>query len=204
MLYLVLAICSSALVSIFMRVSERYVRNNMVMFSANYAVCTAVSLLYSGGLQSPDAGGGAPVAIALGSVTGVLYLAAFVLLQKCVSTNGVILSGTAMKLGGVLIPVLTAMALFGERLGWVQAAGIAVAIVAIVLVNWEKGGADEGIPGGGAIRKQWLVLLLLASGVADAMANIYDKTGPASLKNPYLVCTFFVALLVALVLLNLS
>ncbi len=96
------------------------------------------------------------------------------------------------------------MALFGERLGWVQAAGIAVAIVAIVLVNWEKGGADEGIPGGGAIRKQWLVLLLLASGVADAMANIYDKTGPASLKNLYLVCTFFVALLVALVLLNLS
>lgn len=138
MLYLVLAICSSALVSIFMRVSERYVRSNMVMFSANYAVCTAVSLLYAGGLQSPDAGGGAPVAIALGSVTGVLYLAAFVLLQKSVSTNGVILSGTAMKLGGVLIPVLTAMALFGERLGWVQAAGIAVAIVAIVLVNWEK------------------------------------------------------------------
>lgn len=204
MLYLVLAICSSALVSIFMRVSERYVRSNMVMFSANYAVCTAVSLLYAGGFQSPDAGGGAPVAIALGSVTGVLYLAAFVLLQKSVSTNGVILSGTAMKLGGVLIPVLTAMALFGERLGWVQAAGIAVAIVAIVLVNWGKGGADEGIPGGGAIRKQWLVLLLLASGVADAMANIYDKTGPASLKNLYLVCTFFVALLVALVLLNLS
>ena len=106
MLYLVLTICSSALVSIFMRVSERYVRSNMVMFSANYAVCTAVSLLYAGGLQSPDAGGGAPVAIALGSVTGVLYLAAFVLLQKSVCTNGVILSGTAMKLGGVLIPVL--------------------------------------------------------------------------------------------------
>ena len=53
MLYLVLTICSSALVSIFMRVSERYVRSNMVMFSANYAVCTAVSLLYGRRARKP-------------------------------------------------------------------------------------------------------------------------------------------------------
>ena len=32
------------------------------------------------------------------------------------------------------------------------------------------------------------------------MANIFDKIGPADLKNLYLFCTFFAALLIALVL----
>lgn len=195
MLYLVLAICSSALVSIGMRLSERHVRNNMVMFSANYAVCTAIALLYGGGTRVLGSGEGAGIAAGLGAVTGFLYLAAFVLLQKNVARNGVILSGTAMKLGGVLIPVLTAMALFGERLGMPQLIGTLWAVVAIVLINSEKG--EE--PGAGT-QKQWLALLLLTSGVADAMANIYDKTGPAALKNLYLVGTFFVALLVAVAL----
>ena len=48
MLYLFLAIASSAMVSIFMRITGKYVRNNMVMFTANYAVCLALSLLYIG------------------------------------------------------------------------------------------------------------------------------------------------------------
>ncbi|MDE7261326.1 MAG: EamA family transporter, partial [Oscillospiraceae bacterium] len=33
---------------------------------------------------------------------------------------------------------------------------------------------------------------------ADTMANIFDKTGPSVLKNLYLFCTFFAALLIAL------
>ena len=45
MFYLFLATASSAMVSIFMRITEKYVRNNMVIFTADYAVCLALSLL---------------------------------------------------------------------------------------------------------------------------------------------------------------
>ena len=139
-------------------------------------------------------GAGTGTAVSLGAATGFLYLAAFVLLQKNVSCNGVILSGAAMKLGGVLIPIIAAVLLFQERMRWVQFAGAVLAAAAIVLIN-----RPEGEAGGGG-KKQWLAVLLLVSGLADTMANIFDKTGPAVLKNFYLFCTFFAALLIALTL----
>ena len=51
MLYLLMAVASSAMVSILMRISEKYVRGNMVMFCANYAACMVVSLIYMGGIR---------------------------------------------------------------------------------------------------------------------------------------------------------
>ena len=192
MLYLLLAVVSSAMVSILMRISEKYVRGSMVMFCANYAVCMVMSLLYMRDIRPLVFETGTGTAVALGAVTGILYLAGFVLLQKNVSCNGIILSGAAMKLGGVLIPIIAAVLLFQERITWLQLAGAVLAVAAVVLINRSKG---DGSTGG---KKQWLAVLLLVSGASDAMANIFDKTGPADLKNLYLSCTFFAALLIAL------
>ena len=94
--YLLMAVISSAMVSILMRVSEKYVRGNMVMFCANYAACMATSLIYMGSIRSLAFGAGTGTAVSLGAATGFLYLAAFILLQKNVNCNGVILSGAAM------------------------------------------------------------------------------------------------------------
>ena len=192
MLYLLLAIASSALVSICMRVSEKYVRSNMVMFTANYAVCAAISRLYFGHASLFPAQSGLTWAITLGAVSGFLYLASFVLLQTNVRHNGVILSSAAMKLGGVLIPVLLAVVLFRERMGSIQLVGVTAAIGAVVLMNFEKSGGRKGD------RRYLLLVLLISSGVTDAMVNIYDKTGAAALKNHYLFFTFLAALLFAL------
>ena len=194
MFYLFMAVVSSAMVSILMRISEKYVRSNMVMFSTNYAACTGISLIYMGGIRPLAFEPGTGTAVTLGAVTGFLYLAGFVLLQKNISCNGVILSGAAMKLGGVLIPIIAAVLLFQERMKWLQLVGTFLAVLAIVLINAEKGESS----GGG--KKQWLAVLLLASGFSDTMANIFDKTGPADLKNLYLFCTFVAALFIALAL----
>ena len=194
MLYLFLAVASSAMVSILMRISEKYVRGNMVMFCANYAVCAAISLAYMGGIRPPASESGTGTAVTLGAVTGFLYLAGFILLQKNIGCNGVILSGAAMKLGGVLIPIIAAVLLFQERMKWLQLAGTILAAAAIVLINRSKG--EDGASG----KKHWLAVLLLVSGVSDTMANVFDKTGPAGLKNLYLFCTFFAALLIAFAL----
>ena len=192
--YLLMAVISSAMVSILMRISEKYVRGDMVMFCANYAACMAASLIYMGGIRSLAFGAGTGAAAALGVMTGFLYLAAFILLKKNVNRNGVILSGAAMKLGGVLIPILAAVLFFRERMKWVQLAGTVLAAAAIVLVNMEKREVNK------AGEKLWLAVLLLVSGSADTMAAVFEKTGPAALKNLYLFCTFFAALLIALIL----
>lgn len=194
MLYLFLAVISSAMVSIMMRISEKYIHGNMVMFCTNYAVCTVMALIYMGGIRPLILDVEAGTTVTLGAMTGFLYLAGFVLLQKNINCNGVILSGAAMKLGGVLIPIIAAVLLFQERMKWLQLAGTILAAAAIVLINTEKRGASKGG------EKQWLAILLLVSGFADTMANIFDKTGPTALKNLYLFCTFSTALLIALML----
>lgn len=195
MLYLFLAIASSALISTCMRLSKKYVRSSMAMFSANYAACMGISLLYVGDIRFFAPADGMGWTIALGAVSGFLYLGAFVLLQRSIAHNGVILSSAAQKLGCVLLPVVLAVLLFGERMRPVQLAGAAAAVIAVLLMNLERGEVRRGG------NKLWLLLLLLlASGLGDAMANVFDKTGVAALKDRYLLYTFLAALLTALIL----
>ena len=48
MIYLVLAIISSSLMAIVMRVSEKYLDGNLGMTATNYVVCTILAALFSG------------------------------------------------------------------------------------------------------------------------------------------------------------
>lgn len=191
MFYLLCAIASSAAVSLCMRLSERYVRNTMAMFTANYGICLAISRFYMGDIRlfSPENGMG--TAAGLGIASGILYLLCFVLLRQSIRHNGVVLSSASMKLGGVLVPVVTAVLFFREQIKFLQLVGAAFAVLAILLINIEK----EDIDHGG--KKIWLLLLLALNGLTDTMANIYDKTGPEALKNHYLFYTFLAAMILA-------
>lgn len=195
MIYLVLAIASSAMISVCMRISEKHVRNTMTMFTANYAVCLAMSWFYMGDLRqlfAPENGMG--IAVGLGIMSGLLYLVNFVLLQRNIRYSGVVLSSASMKLGAVLIPVMAAVLFFHERMRWPQLVGAVLAVAAILLINIEK---DDLGHGG---KKGWLLVLLLVSGLTDTMANIYDKTGTEALKNHYLFYTFLMACVLALLM----
>lgn len=194
MFYLLLAIASSAMVSVFMRISERYVRNTMAMFTANYAVCLAISRFYMGNIRLFAFEIGMGTAVGLGIANGLLYLVCFILLRKNIRCNGIVLSSASMKLGAVLIPVMAAVLLFNERIKWLQLLGAGFAVLAILLINIEK----EDIHHGG--KKIWLIILLTVNGLTDTMANIYDKTGSEALKNHYLFYTFLTALFLAFVM----
>lgn len=194
MTYLLAAIISSAMVSICMRTSERYVRSTMAMFTANYAVCFAISRFYMGDTRLFASQSGMGTAVGLGVVSGVLYLVSFVLFRQSIRCNGVVLSSASMKLGAVLIPVIAAVLFFHERIKWLQLWGVVLAVLAILLINIEK----EDIRHGG--KKSWLVILLTASGLSDTMTNIYKKTGTGALEDHYLSYTFLAALFLALVM----
>lgn len=194
MFYLLLAIASSAMVSVCMRISEQYVRNTMAMFTANYAVCLAISRFYMGNIRLFAFENGMGTAVGLGIANGLLYLVCFILLRHNIRCNGIVLSSASMKLGAVLIPVMAAVLLFNERIKWMQLLGAGFAVLAILLINIEK----EDIHHGG--KKIWLLILLTLNGLTDTMANIYDKTGAEALKNHYLFYTFLTALFLAFVM----
>jgi len=187
MFYLILAIVSSAMISIFMRVSEKYSKNGMSMLAMNYVTCAALAWVNIGRLDIFAGAEGAARTVGLGVMCGVLFLAAFVLLKWNISKNGVVLPATFMKLG-VLVPTLLAITVFGETPKAVQLLGIAAAIGAIFLMQG-RGRQTVGSIGG-------LIVLLLAGGLADAMAKIYEQFGDAALSEQYLLFTFATALVI--------
>ena len=94
---LLLAIASSALVSLTMRVSGSKIKNNISMLAVNYIMCSFLAWGYAGFAGLFPAKGGST--LLMGSINGILYLAGFVLLQRSIRVNGVVLSSTFIKLG---------------------------------------------------------------------------------------------------------
>ena len=187
MLYLILAIASSALVSIIMRLSDRKVTGNIAMLTVNYLMCFLVSAGYAGFDLFPSSEG-LPSALLMGSVNGLLYLGGFVLLQINVRRNGVVLSSTFMKLG-LLVSIAVSVVFFHEVPDLLQVIGFCLAVAAIILINFRKeSGGEAGFKAG-------LILMLLAGGMGDAMAKIFEELGDPALEPQFLIYTFLVALI---------
>ena len=187
MLSLILSVVSSSLVSIVMRLSTGRVKFNLGMLTMNYIVCTLLSGLFGGfvgafDLSSPLIG----MTLAMGAVNGFLYLAGFVLMQTNIRKNGVVLSSIFQKLG-LLVTLVVSVVFYREIPDLLQSLGFALAILAIFLMNYRKGGEKAGSRGA-------LIAMLLACGTADAMSKIFKESGPAALEGQFLLYTFAVAM----------
>ena len=193
MLYLILAIASSALVSLSIRSSEPHISNKYGMLMVNYIVCTLCSLLYMDKNMGIFMQNGLGFMTGLGIISGILYLATLLMMQYSTRHNGVVLSSTFMKLG-VLIPTIMAIVVFREVPKGTQVAGIALAVIAIVMIHFEKKAIYEGS------KKIWLLWLLLGGGITDSMANVFEQYGNPVMKDGYLLLTFAVAAVLAAVL----
>jgi len=192
MIYLVLAVFSSMLVSVLMRASEKQVKNNVSMLAMNYVMCTALAFIFTGGIELFPKAELSGLTIVLGVINGLLYLGGFLLLQWNIKINGVVLPATFMKLG-VLVPTVLAITVFGDKAEIWQIAGIALAVAAILLIQLEKGG-------GKAANRLGLVFVLLCGGCADAMSKVFEYFGNPSLGSHFLLYTFLCALIICILL----
>ena len=191
MLNLTLAMLCSALVSVAMRLGAQGDQPRKPMLAVNYLTCFAVSLFF---LRRGAGGTGLGTAAGLGLLGGILYLGAFLLLQRNVRDNGVALSSLFMKLG-VIVPAILGVTVFHERLAPTRAAGI-VLTLAVVFVLF--GGPDaRGLRRGGL---RGLVPLLLCSGMADGLSKVYNAWGDPALEGHFLCCVFGFALILSAIL----
>lgn len=190
MVYLILAIFSSAMVAIMMRIAQPRVTHPTGLLAANYIVCSLTALLFAGselpGLPLQSLGFPA----GLGVLNGLLYLGSFALMQWNTRHNGVVLSSVFMKLG-ILVPTILSVVWFKEIPTALQMIGFAIAIAAIVIVNYQKGTKLS--------RGSWgLILMLLVGGMGDGMSKVYEVYGNPGFQNIFLLFTFFAALLLCL------
>ena len=183
MIYLLLAILSSSLVSIFMRLSTHRVQNRYSLLAVNYLACSVLGAIYArGNVFCVTAPGYGPMLI-MGLVAGALYLLGFVLLQLSIRKNGMVLSSLFMKLG-LLVPIVMSLVFFRELPSILQCVGFLLAVVAIVLINLQKGA--RGFTAG-------LLILLLTGGSCDAISKVYEQLGAPALSDQFLFFTFFFA-----------
>jgi len=187
MLYLLLAIASSAMVSIAMRLSEGRTTGKTSMLVVNYLTCLALAGYYMGFGRLLPREAGVGFAIGLGLFNGLLYLLGFVLLQVNIRLNGVVMSATFMKLG-LLVPMVLSVGLFGEIPSLIQAVGFLLAVAAIILINFEREQTTMGF-------KLGLILMLLAGGGGDAMSKVFEQMGNPALSEQFLFYTFTAALI---------
>lgn len=201
MFNLILAIISSALVSIIMRVSEGRIKNNISMLSVNYVICMILSIVYTGTNNFFQTDEGLGTAIALGTVNGFFYIFGLVLFQNSVKQNGVVLSSIFMKLG-IMMPLIISIVLFHEIPTLVQSVGFIMAIIAIVLINLKEKNTDTTFEKSEKVKiqKLGLVLVLAGCGMADGMSKIYQELGADTYEEVFLVFTFVIALFLSIVL----
>lgn len=190
--YLILAIFSSVGVSVLMRLSTKKSPGSTVVLCANYLMCLLIGMLFTGFDRVFPASSNLPATLGMGALNGILYLSSFVIYQRSVKRNGMVLSSTFMKLG-LLVPIVLSVCVLFELPTILQIIGFVVALVGIVLM--QLGGKD---PGGKF--SAGLLLLLILGGGAEAMSELYDAVGDVSLSSQFLLYTFLSAFLLCCIL----
>ena len=168
MVSLMLAIVSSMLITVLMRLSEGRRQNPTVMLVVNYFVCCLCSWLTAGAQHPFPTAEKLPLVLLLGTISGVLYLGGFVFLQWNLPRNGVVLSATFQKLG-VVVPTVMAILFFGETPRILQVLGILLTLAAIILMQEKQDQSAGSLPG--------LIVLLLCGGLADTIVPYDEKDG---------------------------
>ena len=193
MIYLILAILSSATIAIIMRFAQQRINYPIGLLAGNYIVCSLMALLLSVSELQNITPQFLVLPTGLGVLNGALYLGSFALMQWNTRHNGVVLSSVFMKLG-ILVSTLLSVVWFGESPTLLQIIGFLLAVTAIVIINFQKGACLN--------KKSWaLLLMLLAAGMGDGMSKVYEVYGDSNFENLFLFFTFLAALLLCLIFL---
>lgn len=192
MIYLILAILSSASIAVLMRQSNQKVSGGTGMVAVNYLMCLVLSAAFAGVDNLFPRTASLGQTLGLGAVNGLLYLMGFVMLQVSIRKNGVVLSTIFMKLG-LLVPMVLAVVAFGEKPEMLQIFGFFLALAAILVINYEKTGEKSKSAG-------YLVLLILLGGGGDAMSKVFEAVGDSAMEDCFLLYTFASALILCLLL----
>ncbi|MBE6107797.1 MAG: hypothetical protein E7192_04080 [Erysipelotrichaceae bacterium] len=189
MIYLCLAIFSSAMVSVTMRLSETKTKYPLALLAANYLMCSMIALVYCSSFVADIS------LTAFGIFSGCFYLGSFILMQYNIQQNGVVLSSTFMKLG-VLVPIVASMLFFKEMPTTTQCFGLFLAVVAIVLL---KGKSDQQ-----KLMLLPLIALLVGGGLTDFTSKIFEQLFVSEWKDMFLFLTFFSAMILCIGLMMLK
>ena len=175
MLLLALCIFCNVLLAIVFKGFARYKVDNINGIILNYFTCVVAASLFMGEFAIPgDVIDQKWFPFAIGM--GILFIVGFNILGAAFQKAGVALTVIIVKMS-LILPVIFAIALFGESLGALKLIGIVCALSAIVLVNLPNKSLQPNI-----VQLSGMILLLpilafLLSGIIEVILFYVQASG---------------------------
>lgn len=195
MLFLILAILSSASMALVLKCFRNQTGNRYGILLGNYLTCIVISFLMLPEKRLVLHGSG--VTLLCGIIGGVFFVAALVCMQSSIRKNGATLTSAFARLG-LIVTLIVSFVLFHDRPAPLQYVGIGFALAALAVLRTGSGftaGKKRAALGFGL-----LLLTLLASGGADVMAKVFAQYGSAAEDSLYFFYLFSTAALICVVL----
>jgi drug/metabolite transporter (DMT)-like permease len=166
MIYILISVCFSVLVSILLKLAKRYEIDNKQAIAWNYSIAGFLTWF----IYRPEipifSESIFPVYMAL----GVLLPSIFLILALSIRYTGIVKTDIAQRLS-LFIPVLSAFLLFGEEQSALKVWGIGIAFLAILFsISWQK---EKNVK-----TSIWVypVLVFLGMGIIDTLFKQIAKT----------------------------
>ncbi len=155
MLYVLLTVLSSVLVSVVLKVNETRGGHRFVVAGTNYMLAALLALIAG----YPDDLHIAPQWIGISALAGLGFISGFWLLMVGLKEIGLAIPTSAARLS-MLVPVSGSILLLGEQPGVAQIAGIAAGVAAFALLGLAQRGAAEPMAGERRLNLRALLILV--------------------------------------------
>ncbi|HAK10616.1 MAG TPA: hypothetical protein DIW54_01870 [Chitinophagaceae bacterium] len=193
MIFLAGSIILSSYLTLSFKVCERYKVHTYQAIVFNYITCVITGSIVNGAFPiKPTVFSEAYFQWAM--VMGVLFITLFNIIGFTAQKIGVAVASVSNKLS-LIIPILLAIALYGETVkGW-KLMGIVLALVAVVLTSYQNKDQEAHKDASG---RKWEYLLpfilFIGSGLLDSLINHVQKQHVTpETNNAFLISGFFSA-----------
>lgn len=198
MVALLTAIVLNTSLGVAFKLFPRFDVNTIYAIIFNYITCSVLGLIfYYDRFKTPSEIVASPW-FKYALFLGLIFVVGFFIISKCVEHLGVAITAMMQKIS-MVFTVVYAVVVFSESLGYYKIAGISIALMAIIMVNY-RGKRIETLQ-----RSSFLVLLLpfgtfAVNGIIDTTMFHMKAVGDnASDEGPFSTALFTVAALVGLV-----
>ena len=180
------AICSIA-IALILKQSETGGRDRLLLVGANYITASLLAFLFVlPKLKVPNG-----TTIVLGAVTGIDYVLGFLVLAAGIARGPLAVPVTVMRLS-VAVPIVVSIALWAERPGGLQWAGLVLGATAILLFGYSLSGGRGRRKEGGSY---WTLIvgLFVLMGVGDVLLKAFRELSPDSDRMIFTCLLFMTA-----------
>ncbi len=192
MLYLLGSIVLTSYLTLSFKACEKFGVNVFQAIVFNYITCVITGSFVNGSFPVHQTNIASPWFI-WACIMGAMFVSIFNVVALTAQKNGVAVASVANKLS-LIIPVILSVYLYRESVAGWKAAGVALALVAVIFTCYAKNKEQDGDTKQGFMIYVWPIVLFLSSGLLDALINHVQITYVTEENNnDYLVSSFFSA-----------